>query len=224
MAEEQSPFGELVKAAAGIAVQAIAPGAASALSLLKKGPDALAKYLADSNQRRYDEFCRAAYEGEVLPENAEAMTASELISMLRACTADIEDQKAPLYGRLASAIATGKVSSEFRYPLMSSVTTLTFAQLDRLRRVWVASNYALIPSQGSGSKRVPDVFAGKHLDDWDLQTPMSHAMFNGKTITLLGKQLVTACFAESERTPEAIGERAWLSDLFLPIVLMCIQN
>lgn len=220
MPSQKKPEVELLKAGVSLAAQVVAPKVVTAFSLLQKGTASLAKYMEETTQRRYEEFCRSAYEGTVFPENGENLTADELASMLRACLADLEDEKAALYGRLASAIAVGVVPHPYRHPLMVTLRELTFAQMDRLRRAWVAGRYPLIPNSGAGSK-VPAEFlqkGGGLMDEWDSETLAGRSMIKDGRPTKLGEHLVTSCFTKEERTPEAIGERAWLSDQRIPIV------
>lgn len=220
MGNDAKPTIDLLKTAAGLVAQVVAPAVDSAFSLLKKGPETLARYVDQENQRRYEEFCQAAFDGDVFPENGADLTASELISMLRACTADIEDAKAPLYGRLASAIATQQVPQQFRYPLMKAVSTLTYGQIDRLRHAWIAHHYLVMPAHGMWTKSQEDVFkgAGGVIDTWDNEALEAHSMAKDGSLTKLGEHLVRACFSEGELTPEAIGERAWISNFHLRIM------
>jgi hypothetical protein len=219
MSKGIKPELKLAKAAAGLVAHIVAPAATTAFSLLKKGPDALADYIEQRTQRRYEEFCRSAYEGTVFPENGENLTTDELMTMLRGCLADLEDQKSILYGRLASAIATGTVPSPYKHPLMVTLVALTFAQMERLRRAWVTGRYELIPRIGAGSQQPSEVFKGDGLmDEWDTATLAGHSMIKDGSLTKLGEHLVTACYTKGERTPGAIGEREWIRGGKLPIV------
>lgn len=219
MSQEMKPELDLAKTAAGLVAHIVAPAATTAFSLLKKGPDALADYIGQRTQRRYEEFCRSAYEGTVFPENGENLTADELMVMLRGCLADLEDQKSILYGRLASAIATGTVPGPYKHPLMVTLVALTFSQMERLRRAWVTGRYELIPRIGAGCQHPSEVFKGDGLmDEWDTATLAGHSMVKDGSVTKLGEHLVTACYTKGERTPEAIGERAWIAGGRLPIV------
>jgi hypothetical protein len=220
MPSQKKPEVELVKAGVNLAAQVVAPKVVTAFSLLHRGAASLANYMEDRTQRRYEEFCRSAYEGTVFPENGENLTADELASMLRACLADLEDEKATLYGRLASAIAVGAVPHPYRHPLMVTLRELTFAQMDRLRRAWVAGRYPLIPHSGAGSKTPAEFLqsGGGLMDEWDSETLAGRSMVKDGHVTRLGEHLVTACFTKEERAPEAIGERTWLSEHRIPIV------
>jgi hypothetical protein len=220
MLDGKKPAAELLKVTGDAMLQALAPGVETAFSLLQKGADALANYVSEANGRRYEEFCRAAFEGNIFPENGADLTAGHLISMLRACTADIENEKASLYGHLASAFATNRVPEPYRHPLMSALSALTYSQVDRLRRVWVATQYRLIPARGPGQRRPREFLEGTHsvIDGWDTEALMARSMAKEGSITKLGEYLVLACFGAAELTPKAIGERAWASNLHLPIV------
>lgn len=222
---QDKPVSKLGEAAATLVSKVAPSAAATPLSLLRMGSDALANYIEQRNHRRYEEFCRSAYAGDVFPENAENLSADEFVSMLRACLADVEDEKSALYGRLASSIATGAVPHAYRHPLMVALSALTFAQMDRLRRAWVAGHHELIPHVGAGSKTQSEVFGGGGLmDEWDEENLTARSMIKDKSLTKLGERLVVACFSGEERTPSAIGERAWASRSHLPLVTYEMQS
>ncbi|WP_075677507.1 hypothetical protein [Stenotrophomonas sp. TD3] len=83
-------------------------------AVLSKGPKFIAAWLAKRTEERYREFTRAALEGQVFPENAEAMTSEDFLAMLRALEMDIEAEKATVYGRLACSIATGRTAGHLK--------------------------------------------------------------------------------------------------------------
>jgi hypothetical protein len=202
-----------------LAVDAAAPAIGSAFSVLRRGPDALLAWMKARDQRRYEEFCRAAYDGEVEPDNAEDLTAEELLTMLRACLADLEDEKAVLYGRLASAIAHGRVVKPYRYPLMASLTAMTHAQATRLRKGLIAGKHHLIPHMGAGRRSQNDFLGGDGLVDmWDADKLASLSMVKEGNITKLAHHLVLSCFSEAELEPESIGERAWVSEFAVDMI------
>ncbi|UGB44715.1 hypothetical protein LQ772_12025 [Frateuria edaphi] len=214
----KSPTWDLVKSAGGMAADALL-GSFPAASLLKRGAGAVAECYKAQTERRYEEFVRAALEGDVFPENAEDMSAEELMGMLRLCMADIEQKKAPLYGRLAKAIAQNKVPANFGPPLMVALSTLTLQQAERLRRAWVAKQHTLLPAQGSGNKSPADFLGNKGgvLDRRDHAALVSQSLVEGEQLTSLGNHLVEACFLREELTPEAIGERVWLPGVLVTI-------
>lgn len=210
---------DLALAAVLLAVDAAAPTIGSAFGMLRRGPDALADWIKARDQRRYEEFCRAAYEGDVAPENAEDLTAEELLTMLRACLADLEDEKAVLYGRLARAFALNRVPKPYRYPLMASLTAMTHAQATRLRKGLIAEKHHLIPHMGAGRRKQNEFLGGDGLVDmWDADKLASLSMVKDGSITKLAHHLVVSCFARTELTPESIGERAWISEFAVDMI------
>ena len=208
-----SPTWELLKSMGGMAADAMLSSFPAA-GLLKQGASAVAECYRAQTERRYEEFVEAALEGEVFPENAEDMSAEELMGMLRLCMADIEQQKARLYGRLAKAIAQNKVPAEFRHPLMMALSTITLRQAERMKQAWIAERHTLAPAQGIGSK-TPAAFLGSEgsvLDRRDHAALVAQSLVEGEHPTSLGSHLVEACFLREELTPEAIGEQVWLPD------------
>ncbi|WP_250633508.1 hypothetical protein [Pinirhizobacter soli] len=191
----------------------------SPLGLLKGGVDLITDYLAQLNKRRYEEFVRAALEGNVFPENAEALTAADFVAMLRACLSDVEDEKATLYGRLAKSIATNLVPPQLKYPMMTALGGITLAQAEKLRRAYIARNHTLIPKQGSGRKDPSDFLPPEGLvNSWDIDKLAGLSLIKERKPTELGQRLVTASFAPEQLTPDAIGERVWRSEGTLPMI------
>jgi hypothetical protein len=209
---------DLVKSAASVAAGLLPSGVTTAFGLLRQGADALASYVDRLNQHRFEEFCEAAYEGEVFPENAEDLTAEELLVMLRLCLADIEDEKAALYGRLASSIAAGRVPKELRHALMTSLSAITLAQAERLRKAHIAHEHALIPDAGSGRRGQAEYLTGAGpAAQWDVSKLESVALVRGNALADMGHRLVEACYRPSDLLPGSTGAQPWRSEQALGI-------
>lgn len=207
MTSSTDSLGKSVLAVAGT----VMPSGLGALGLLAKGVDALADALKANDQRRYEAFCRRALEGMVCVENGENLTADELIEMLKACLADIEAEKASVYGQLASAIATNNVLKQLRFPLMTTLAALTLGQIQKLRKAYIAHAYELICPDGMGFRREARLYliGDTPADSWDVDRLTSLLVVKGHSLTTLGKQLVEACFRNDELQPTSIGERTW---------------
>lgn len=117
-------------------------------ALLSKGPKFIAAWLAKRTEERYREFTRAALEGQVFPENAEAMTSEDFLAMLRALEMDIEAEKATVYGRLACSIATGKTAGHLKRHFIKALSDLSFGQVDLLRRALITERHHVFPGTG----------------------------------------------------------------------------
>lgn len=203
----------------------VAGSCISAFKLLEQGASALADFNEQRTEARYEEFCRTAFEGKVFPENADNMSADELMGMLRLCLADIEQAKAGLYGRLACSIASKRVADHLRHPLMVVLAELTLAQVQRLRGAWMAREFKLIPKDGPQWKSTSE-FLGTHEGEtahWDLQAFARYALVDKEVLTSLASALVEACFLPSELIPQAIGEQAWLEG-HLPVISEDLGN
>lgn len=207
MNEDKASLGKSMLTMAG----AILPKGIGSLGLLAKGADALADALKSREQRYYEDFCKQAYEGMVLVENGEDLTEDEFLEMLKLCLADIEAEKAGLYGRLASAIATQRVHKELRFALMSSLSGLTYAQVQKMRRVYIARVHELIDPDGMAFRRDPSSFLLSKTpgDRWDIERMTSLLVLKGSSLTELGNALIVACFKDDELLPGSIGERTW---------------
>ncbi|MGN6094360.1 MAG: hypothetical protein ACTHOL_18575 [Luteibacter jiangsuensis] len=209
---------DLMKSAASIAADLLPSGVTTAFGLLRQGAGALASYVERLNQHRFEEFCEAAYEAEVFPENAEDLTVEELLVMLRLCLADIEDEKAALYGRLASSIAAGRVPQDLRHALMTSLAAITLAQAERLRKAHIAHEHALIPDVGAGRRGQAEYLIGAGpAAQWDVSKLESVTLVRGNALTDMGHRLVEACYRASDLSPDSIGARRWRSDEALGI-------
>ena len=204
---------QIAKATGGIVGKLVPEAIGSAFSILSKGADAMLDIVNQQNQRRYEEFCRAALDGTVFSENAEDLSAEDLLTMLRACLADLENEKAPLYGRLASAIASGRVPRPYRYPLMASLSVLTYGQVERLRHALIAAKYPLIPHAGPGRRSQAEFLCGDGLVDlYDLEKLTGLSMVKDQQISKLAHHLIVACYKPDALTPGAIGAQAWRSE------------
>jgi len=186
---------------------------ASAVAVLAKGPTALASWLTNRTEKRYEEFIAAAKEGQVFPENAEAMTPDDLFALLRSLELDIESEKAALYGRLACSIAKGAVANDHRRHFIKALRELSYAQVQCLRRAWVASSHKLRPAVGAGRKDAKDFVAGGVIGRIGETALQQFALADEGQLTDVGMRFVEACFLDSELKPSSIGEREWAADL-----------
>jgi len=177
------------------------------LSIIAKGAKALAQWQSSRIEKRYQEFVAAAKDGNVFRENAEAMTPDDLFAILRFLELDMESEKAGIYGRLAASIGTGNVFNEEKRHFIKSLHEMSHAQVQLLRKAWVAGKFELFPGRGSG-RRSPTEFlkSGSPVDMLLFQT--TGISENGK-LTELGSRFVEACFSKPELDPVAIGEKAW---------------
>lgn len=192
-------------------VGAIMPlGVGHFLDLLAKGSDAIADAMKARDEKRWSSFVGAALEGDVFAENAKYMTGDDLLEMFRLCLNDIEEEKAALYGRLATAIATGKVPRALRFPLMLSLTQLTHDQVQRMRKAYIADVHELV-ADGVQLRRYAREFLGGNSEEdrWDLDRMTGLHMVKDKSLTEIGKTLVSACFPIDDLQPTSIGERTW---------------
>jgi hypothetical protein len=181
----------------------------SPLELLSKGPKALAAWMEKRTQERYAEFTRAALEGGVFPENAEAMTPDDFLAMVRALELDIEAEKATVYGRLACSIATGKVKGHLKRHFIKSLSDLSFGQVDLLRRAWIAKRYDVYPGTGGGSREPKEFLGLGSRTSINRLTFERLGMLDEKELSQTGNQFVETCFRSDELNPSMVGFRLW---------------
>lgn len=84
-------------------------GLASTATALRNGVAGLVKWQAKRREANYQEFIRAALEGGVFPENGGAMAPEDLYAILQAIELDMDELKAPMYGRLACSIESPRL-------------------------------------------------------------------------------------------------------------------
>ncbi|WAW87197.1 hypothetical protein LPY96_01255 [Xanthomonas citri pv. malvacearum] len=165
-------------------------GLVGVAAALGKGPKFLSEWMAKRTEQRYTEFIDAARDGNVFPENAERMTPDDLFAILRSPELDIENEKAMLYGRLASSIAKGDMSAHDRRHFIKSLRELTFSQVCRLRRAHVAAEFALKPTIGSGRKEMREYIAGGPSGRLDEAAFKQFTLTDGDKLTDIGIRLV----------------------------------
>lgn len=191
---------------------------ASGVAAIRKGPRALAGWLDQRTERRYEDFIASAKAGGVFPENAAAMTADDLFAVLRALELDMEGEKAELYGRMAYSIAVGAVREGEKRHFIRSLRELTFDQVQRLRKAWVARHFNLYPGAGSGNKEQKEFLGSGGPTSIDGLAFQRWGLIIDRSLSPMGERFVRACFPEDALQPDAIGEREWEP---LPIHIVC---
>lgn len=174
-------------------------------ALLSKGPKFIAAWLAERTEERYREFTRAALEGQVFPENAEAMTSEDFLAMLRALELDIEAEKATVYGRLACSIATGKTAGHLKRQFIKALSDLSFGQVDLLRRAWIAERHDVFPGTGGGNLDPKEFLGLRSKSSINRQTFERWGLIEEKGLSLAGRRFVEACFTSEELVPSSVG-------------------
>lgn len=174
-----------------------------------EGPKFLAAWLVKRSEERYREFIRAALEGEVFPENAEAMASEDFLAMLRALEMDIEAEKATVYGRLACSIATGKTVGHLKRQFIKALSDLSFDQVELLRRAFIAERHQVFPGTGGGSLD-PKGFLGLHSkSNINRSTFERWGLLEENGLSVAGHRFVEACFTSEELQPSSVSFREW---------------
>ena len=178
-------------------------------ALLSKGPKFIAAWLAKRTEERYREFTRAALEGQVFPENAEAMTSEDFLAMLRALEMDIEAEKAIVYGRLACSIATGKTAGHLKRHFIKALSDLSFGQVDLLRRALITERHHVFPGTGGGNRDPKEFLGLQSKSSINRQTFERWELIEEKGLSLAGRRFVEACFTSEELVPSSVGFQEW---------------
>ncbi|MBW8374972.1 hypothetical protein [Stenotrophomonas sp.] len=180
-------------------------------ALIVKGPRVLAEWMDQRREKRYQEFIDAARVGDVFPENAEAMTAEDLVAIMRSLEQDMEAEKSVLYGRLARTIALGRIVLSERRHFIKVLRELSFHQVEQLRSAHVSTLFNLYPGSGSG-RMVPKDFLASLVEHDKLQIEQ-FGLWAKDSLSPTGKRLVEACYLKDELTPQAIGAREWVDGM-----------
>ncbi|WLH29947.1 hypothetical protein [Pseudomonas canadensis] len=212
----EHPFTELISIAAKAGI-GLLPGG----GLLTAGYEGLlllsnqaAAQMERRSEKRYEEFIQNIFAGEVTPEVTEHLTADDYTALLSGCLADMENEKARYYGRLAAAIGRGEVQGRNRRFLIITLSQVSDEQLQMLRKSSIATRFDLKPSRGNGRVDPVEIL---HLRDsvqkHEYDELVSRSMYIDKKLTELAEELVRACFTTEELKPSAIGYVCWLPKL-----------
>lgn len=147
------------------------PGASQAKAiyeLIKTVGDNVGKYQARRNQRRVEEF-HSALLGGGSTLIGDHLDVGDYHALLKICLDDVEDDKSVIYGQFARAVAAGKVEEKYKRYLIIVLGQLSYQQLDKLRRGWVATNYTLMRRGANGSISPKSFLSGDEgeiMDEW----------------------------------------------------------
>ena len=212
--DAQHPLTELIAIAAKAGIGLLPGGGLltagyEGLQLLSKEA---AAQMERRSQKRYEEFIRSVFAAEVTPEVTEHLTADDYSALLSGCMADMENEKASYYGRMAAAIGRGEVKGTVRRLLIITLSQLSEQQLQMLRKSYVASRYDLKPGQGNGRIDPVDILSlSDPVQKHEYAELLARSLYLEGKLTTLGEALVRACFDAVDLLPTAIGYRAWYS-------------
>lgn len=141
------------------------------------------------------------------------MDSRDFHALLRACVADIEEEKVGTYATLARKIAAGSVSKEWRRHFILSLKEFSNAELDLMRRAHVAKRHKMLATPGTAQSL-------SESDVLHIGKPSSHhaILMNNLAIrgfahdgklSEIGELFTTACWREDQLTPTALGYRTW---------------
>ena len=214
--DAEHPLTELISIAAKAGI-GLLPGG----GLLTAGYEGLqllsnqaAAQMERRSEKRYQEFIQSVFAGEVTPEVTEHLTADDYTALLSGCMADMENEKAKYYGRLAAAIGRGEVQGKSRRFLIITLSQVSDEQLQMLRRSYVATHFDLKPSQGNGHVDPVEILdLSPPVQKHEYDELVSRLMYVDKKLTELAEELVRACFTTEELKPSAIGYVTWFPKL-----------
>lgn len=161
-------------------------------------------------EKRYLEFIKNVFESEVSFVVTEHLTADDYTALLSGCMADMENEKAKYYGRMAAAIGRGEITSDHRRSLIIMLSQLSELQLQMLRKSFIASQFSLRPDQGSGElDEIHVLHIREPIQKHEYNELVNRSLYVSEKLSDLAKILVRACFNTQELQPAAIGQLAW---------------
>ena len=170
----------------------------------------VAKQMERRTQARFEEFIKSVFNGNVCPEVTEHLTADDYSALLSGCMDDVENEKTQYYGRLAAAIGRGDVTGSSRRFMILTLRELSAAQLQMLRRSFIAVQFQIRPSQGAGNLDVKGILQiSDTIDDYHYRDLVARSFYIDDKLAKVAGDLVHACFSSEELTPESIGHVAW---------------
>lgn len=210
--DREHPLTELISIAAKAGV-GLLPGG----GLLTAGYESLqilskqaAIQMERRTEKRYEEFIKNVFEGEVTPEVTQHLTADDYTALLSGCMNDMENEKAKYYGRLAAAIGRGEIKGNSRRFMIITLSQLSEIQLQMLRKSFIASQFSLRPSQGSGQLDAIQILQiSDPIQNHEYNDLVSRSLYDTDKLSDLAKDLVKACFDPQELQPAAIGHLEW---------------
>jgi hypothetical protein len=210
--DREHPLTELISIAAKAGI-GLLPGG-GLLSAGYEGLQLLSKQaviqMERRTEKRYEEFIKNVFEGEVTPEVTQHLTADDYTALLSGCMNDMENEKAKYYGRLAAAIGRGEVKSSSRRFMIITLGQLSETQLQMLRKSFIASQFSLRPSQGSGQLDAVQILQiSDPIQNHEYNELVSRSLYVSENLSDLAKDLVKACFDPQELQPSAVGHLQW---------------
>lgn len=208
----EHPLTELISVAAKAGIGLLPGGGLltagyEGLQLLSKQA---AIHMERRTEKRYEEFIKNVFEGEVSPDVTQHLTADDYTALLSGCMTDMENEKAKYYGRLAAAVGRGEIKSNSRRFMIITLSQLSELQLQMLRKSFIASQFSLRPSRGSGEVDAIQILQiGDPIQSHEYSDLVSRSLYVAEKLSELAKDLVRACFDPQELQPAAIGHLAW---------------
>ncbi|NBB33768.1 hypothetical protein [Pseudomonas sp. BC115LW] len=210
---------------AGLATSGI-PGAEAIWNFAKLGTNSIKDYLADRSESKVFEFHRKLLlnDKDIVDDSVlqSTLEMADYHALLQACLSDIEDEKTTIYGNLAKAIARNVVPKNLRRHFILTLKEINWDQLDLLARVYVLSQYNIMPQQGIGRRKpseaisAPDPYSAQGIDSSFLKTK---SLVDADSLTPLGKSFIEACLSRENLEPELFGYKRWTGTKYSIFVL-----
>lgn len=202
------------------------PGAEKIYSFAKLGASFVRDYISQRNEKKAYEFhhqlllsSKETTEEEL---NKASLDTADYHALLSACLADIEEEKSGLYGHLAKAIATNKVTQEYKRFFITKLKESTWDQLDLLANAHVITKHNIMPREGNWKHNTDELLknvnpiSARGLDSNYLH---QNRFLQDDKISSLGKSFIESCFPHDLLTPSAFGYNEWLAANYTMITL-----
>lgn len=193
----------------------LGPLVGSLFDLLKERTDRMRASIQREQEERLAKFYSDMFDAEspALDEQvAQALLDdADFHAIVRACLADIENEKTEAYATMARNIATHAVEKQWRRHFIFALRDLSAEELEILRNAYIAKHHSLIPAQGFSMDE------SHFLKGSTPGTPRSVALANlaakgfvhEEKLSPAGGAFAKACWRSEKLTPGAIGYRVW---------------
>lgn len=218
--DQQHPLSKLIAIAAKAGI-GLLPGG----GLLTAGFEGIqimseeaVKHMERRTQARFEDFIQSIFVGDVSPEVTEHLTADDYSALLSGCLEDMESEKAHYYGRLARAIGRSDVTGNRRRFMILTLRALSEAQLQMLRKSFIAVQFNIRPGQGAGNLDAKGILQlTDPIDELHYRDLVARSLYIEDKLAKIAADLVSACFSPEDLVPESIGRIAWHPD-YLDII------
>lgn len=192
------------------------PGGGFLTDFWQARKEQIAKSMQANGDRRLGLFCEALLRAP-MPMDEVALDAlleeADFQALLKACVADIEEEKAPIYAQLVRSLAIGRVTDDHRRHFILSLRDLSLEELGRLRKALVAKEHELTPKHGGSGRMAQEAFIGTgkpgSFQSIHAGNLAARGYVHEGALSDLGVEFAKAVWQDYELTPQSLDFTTW---------------